>query len=142
MPMTEIWTIISDILNGMDVPFQTGFVVVLAIVLYAVGQRTKKKLAPDAKIDAMKIPMRNMIFGSVASTGWYVLTYFLSNSVITLIFTKWIIMGVLSGIIAAALATIVHEVLKNKLNISIIRQAEATPTDPEPPTEDPNVPLG
>jgi hypothetical protein len=102
---------LKNLLNGMEVPFPFGFVVVMAIVLYFIGNRGLK----DPCVDNKKIPIRNVFIGVIASAVWMGVNYVNSfGFILTATLIQYVVVAAICGVLTAGAPTLLHEILKNK----------------------------
>jgi hypothetical protein len=120
--------VLQTLLTGMEVPFPFGFTLLLAIVLYLVGHRSKK----SQTIDNDAIPWNNLIIGILACLTWEGVNYLNAVGMIFLpIAVQYTIIAVIAGITAAGGSTLVYELLKNKAK----KLLEAISSDTEEPPQ-------
>jgi len=116
----EIIQFLFDIVGTMEVPFPIVFTILLALALYAKGQHISN--TGEVK-ERLGIPKKNMYIGIIIMVLWQVASYLASASIFfipTLI--QYIIIGVVAGVTASGMSTLVHEIIKNKMKIKSMEE--------------------
>jgi putative Mn2+ efflux pump MntP len=110
------------LLNMLEVPFPLAFTVLLALGLYVLGNRIKKKSEDPTDSTGIqtkyKITKINLITGVVIATIYHLVNYVIAfGFVLVPCIIQYIIIGMIAGAAAAGFSTLIYEYLKNKLKL-------------------------
>lgn len=127
---------LTELLSGLEAPFPLGFVIVLALALYVLGNRIVNAANdpnnPKPLCKKYLVTRNNIIIGIVASILWMAASYVTTFGFIFLpVAIQYFVIACISGITASGLSTTVYELIKNKLKLKALLTEEAAEVQPE-----------
>lgn len=120
---------LTGLLSGMEVAFPLGFTIILALALYVLGNKIKRDAEDPKNPTPLKakysITRNNVLIGIGAAVIWMLASYFTAvGFVFAPIILQYILVGAMSGIVAAGFSTTAYQIIKGYVQTKAIKAKE------------------